>query len=76
MVMSIQDYIMKQLDEGVTHTDIAAKLGVSLSMISLYKKHYNPSLEVAIKAYQHDKVVLLPFSKEGIKREIQRRTRL
>ena len=50
--------------------EIMEKLGVSRGMVSQYANgHNNASLDVAKKAYKLDKVVLYPFSEEGVSDE-------
>jgi len=65
----IKEYVASQLEE-ITSIELAEKLGVSVSMISAYKKSYNPSLAVAIRAYTADIVVLHPFAEESLKYEL------
>ena len=43
---TIQDYIQERLTTDTSH-ELKDKLGISLSMLSSYKKSYKPSLEVA-----------------------------
>jgi hypothetical protein len=68
-MVKIQEYVAAQLEE-LTSIELKDKLGVSLSMISSYKKSYNPSLEVAKRVYKADKVVLHPFAEESLKYEL------
>lgn len=69
----IQPYILGKLDEGITSVDLQHLLGVGASMISAYKKgDYNPSLEVAIRVYVGDGVVLHPFSEESLNYEMKK----
>jgi len=70
-MVKIQDYISSQLEE-ITSIELKAKLGVSLSMLSSYKKSYNPSLEVAKRVYEIDKVVLHPYAEESLKYELEK----
>jgi len=68
-MVKIQEYIANQLEE-LTSVELKDKLGVSLSMISSYKKSYNPSLDVAKRVYQADKVVLHPYAEESLQYEL------
>jgi len=65
----IKEYVVSQLEE-ITSIELAEKLCVSVSMISAYKKSYNPSLAVALRAYDVDKVILHPFAEESLKYEL------
>lgn len=69
-MITIQDYVNESLNH-ITSQALQAKLGISASMVSAYKKSYNPSLAVAITVYKLDKIVLHPFSEESLKYEIQ-----
>jgi ribosome-binding protein aMBF1 (putative translation factor) len=67
----IQDFIKAKVDNGESGADIAKQLQVSISMVSSYKHHdYKPSLFVAKTAYKNEGIVLHPFSKESLKKEI------
>lgn len=68
-MVTIQNYVAEQLEE-LTSIELKDKLGVSLSMISSYKKSYNPSLDVAKRIYKEDNVVLHPFAEESLKYEL------
>lgn len=69
----IKEYIEEKLVDIET-TSLASSLGISVAMISNYKHQgYNPSLPVAKKVYEMDKVVLHPFSEESLKFEIEKR---
>jgi len=70
-MVTIQDYIVEQL-ETLDSKAVADKLQVSLSMISSYKKAYNPSLEVAKRVYKEDGVALHPYSEAALKYEINK----
>ena len=70
-MVTIQEYVAKQLDE-LTSIELKDKLGVSLSMLSSYKKSYNPSLDVAKRIYAKDNVVLHPFAEESLKYELEK----
>jgi len=69
-MVTIQKYVQDKL-EDIEAKDLAKQLGVSVSMISAYKKSYNPSLAVALKVYELDKVVLHPFAEISLKHELQ-----
>ncbi len=68
---TIQEYVESKLEE-VEAKELAKALGVSASMISAYKKSFNPSLEVAKRVYQMDGIVLHPFAEESLKKEIEK----
>lgn len=71
MITFIQDYIAKHVEAGEQSRDIARVLGVSVSMVSAYKKwEYNPSIDVAKKVYKDFKVVLHPFAEESLQHEL------
>lgn len=70
-MIKIQGYVESQL-EDLTSIELAAKLGVSLSMISAYKKSYNPSLAVAKKIYIADNIALHPYSESSLNYEINK----
>lgn len=70
-MVTIQEYVAKQLEE-LTSIELKDKLGVSLSMISSYKKSYNPSLEVAKRVYKQDNIILHPFAEESLKYELSK----
>ena len=69
-MVTVQEYVSKQLEE-LTSVELKRKMGVSLSMLSAYKKSYNPSLDVAKRVYKQDNVVLHPFSEESLKFELK-----
>ena len=69
-MVTVQGYVLEQLVE-LDSQGLANKMGVSLSMLSAYKKSYKPSLEVAKKVYLADKVILHPFSEESLKFETE-----
>ena len=68
-MVTIQEYVAAQLDE-LTSIELSDKLGVSLSMLSSYKKSYNPSLDVAKRIYAVDNITLHPYSSESLEYEI------
>jgi len=70
-MVTIQDYVAQQLEE-ITSIELKNKMEVSLSMLSSYKKSYNPSLEVAKRVYIKDNVVLHPFAEESLKYELEK----
>lgn len=67
----IQDYVQEKL---VTYTGqaVADSMGISVSMLSAYKKSYNPSLDVAIRVYKNEGIVLHPFSRESLEYEAKK----
>ena len=65
----ISDYIKSSL-EVFTSKELAEELGISISMLSAYKKSYNPSLAVALKVYKRDSIVLHPFAEGSLQKEI------
>lgn len=66
----VKDYVEEKLTNYTT-TDVADMLGISVSMITAYKRYdYNASLDVAKRVYALDGVVLHPFSEASIKYEI------
>lgn len=70
--MLIQEFVQTKLDEGVTPKELTSVLGVSISMVTQYKKgHYNASLETAKKVYKDYGIALHPFGEENLKLEIQ-----
>jgi len=69
-MITVQEYVQTQLEE-LNSPELAHKMGVSLSMLSAYKKSYKPSLDVAIRVYKSDKIVLHPFSEESLKFEVK-----
>ena len=67
----IQDYVRTKTEDGESGAEIARQLKVSLSMVSSYKLHdYKPSLTVAKNVYKNEGIVLHPFSKESLEKEI------
>lgn len=67
----IEEYINARLDNGLMGHQVADLLGVSVSMVSSYKKgDYNPSLNVAKRVYQNEGIVFHPFSKDALELEI------
>ena len=65
--MTIKEYL-EQKEKNVTNYEIAKQLGISVAMISSYKRQgFNPSLRLAKRIYELDGVVLFPFSEEGVK---------
>lgn len=74
-VVHIHTYIDELLDSGATSSEVAEDLGISMSMISHYKKRYNASIEVAKRVYANDGVVLHPFSEESLKYELDKERR-
>ena len=69
-MITIQDYVARQL-EDISSIELKDKMGVSLSMLSSYKKSYKPSLVVAMRVYVKDNVVLHPFAEASLKHEIK-----
>lgn len=67
-MVTIQMYITDKL-ETETSKELAENLGISISMLSAYKKSYNPSLSVALAVYNKEGLVLHPFSEESLKYE-------
>lgn len=73
-VLTIQDYIKGLEDDGTQGGEIAQLLGVSASMVSIYKHQgYNPSLKLALNIYKNTKKVLHPFYEESLKYELTKR---
>jgi len=70
-MVTIQNYVATQLEE-LSSIELRDKLGVSLSMLSSYKKSYNPSLAVAKRVYLVDSIVLHPYSEASLKYEIEK----
>lgn len=70
-MITVQEYISDNLKD-IDGPTLIKKMGISLSMLSAYKKFYNPSLDVAINVYKTDKVTLHPFSEESLKYEINK----
>ncbi len=70
-MVTIQDYIEKQLQE-IDSIELSTKLGVSISMLSAYKKSYKASLTVAKRVYSSDKITLHPFSEESLLFEVNK----
>ena len=71
--MKIQDYVNEKFANDWLGREIAEHLGISVSMVSAYRKgDYNPSLDVAKKIYIMDGIVFHPFSEAGIKEEIRK----
>jgi len=69
-MVTIQEYVANQL-ETLNSVELKDKLGVSLSMLSSYKKSYNPSLDVAKRVYLADNIVLHPYAEESLRYEIE-----
>lgn len=67
----IQDYVQEKL-RTYTGQAVAHSMGISISMLSAYKKAYNPSLDVAIRVYKNEGIVLHPFSEESLEYEIMK----
>ena len=68
----VKDYVEEKLTNYTT-TDVADMLGISISMITAYKRYdYNASLDVAKRVYELDGVVLHPFSEASIKFELSK----
>lgn len=73
MVEFIEEYVSTKLENGELGREIADSLGVSVSMVSSYKKgEYNPSLSVAKHVYKNEGIVFHPFSEAGLKLEIEK----
>lgn len=73
MAEFIHEYVKERLDKGELGYQIADALGVSVSMVSSYKKgDYNPSLTVAKTVYRNEGIVFHPFSEDGLKYEISK----
>jgi predicted transcriptional regulator len=70
MIVTIQDYIKQMGPKPIA--EIAKELGVSMPMVSQYKKGFNASLEVAKRVYKEKGIVLHPFSKESLQYEIKK----
>ena len=70
--MTTQQWILDML-QTKTATDVAKEIGCSQGMVSKYKQgiHYI-SLATAVKVYSKYKIVLLPYSKEGLDMEMGR----
>lgn len=66
-MVKIQDYVLSLLEDNKA-VEVAKALGVSQPMVSAYKKGgYNASLDVAVKTYKNNKIVLFPFAEEALK---------
>ena len=67
----IEEYVNTRLENGQMGHQVAELLGVSVSMVSSYKRgDYNPSLNVAKHVYQNEGIVFHPFSKDALVLEI------
>ena len=64
----ITKYIDDLVKDGVTkNKDIAEILGVSSSMISAYRTgSYKPSLDVGIRLYHTQGIVIHPYAEESL----------
>jgi len=70
--MFIKDYL-EEKEKQLDNATIANKLGISVAMISSYKrKGFNPSLSVAKRVYLLEGIVLHPYSEKGLKFEIEK----
>jgi len=69
-VVTIQKYVTEKLEAGMESNKMIDILQVSASMLSAYKKSYNPSLSVACNVYKYDGTVLHPFAEKSLKLEI------
>ena len=68
----IKDYL-EEKEKTFSNNEIAKQLGVSVAMISSYKRQgFYPSLRVAMRVYDLDGVVLHPFSEESLKYELEK----
>ena len=67
-MVTVQSYVAEQLKD-LESQELAQKMGVSLSMLSAYKKSYKPSLGVAKKVFLADNVTLHPYSELSLKFE-------
>lgn len=66
----IKDYLLQKLEEK-TSVDLANELRVSVSMLSSYKlQGYKPSITVAKRVYELDRIALHPFSAESLEYEL------
>jgi len=69
----IEEYVNTLVDDNKQGFEIAERLGVSVSMVSSYKKgEYNPSITVAMYVYKNEGIVFHPFSEESLKFEIKK----
>ena len=68
----IDEYVSEKVEQGLAGETIANSLGISVSMVSCYKKGgYNPSLAVAKHVYAKEGITLHPFAAESLKYEIE-----
>ena len=75
-MVTIQQLIEEFVEDQKSSLEIAAFLGVSVSMVSAYKGHsYNPSLEVAKTVYAKSGIQLHPFAEESLIHEIDKDNR-
>ena len=72
-MIHIHSYIQNKVDAGIATKDIAEELNITPAMVGQYrlKRGYKPSINVALKAYKNDGVVLHPYSKESLDWEIE-----
>ena len=71
-MLTIQEYITNRFasEPYLTNVELGKELGISKSMISHYKQGYFPSLDVAKLVYSRDGVVLHPYAKESLEKEL------
>jgi len=68
----IKEYL-EEKERYLSNNEIANQLGISVAMISNYKRRgFNPSLAVAKKVYELDGIVLHPFSEDSLKFELEK----
>lgn len=66
--MKIAEHFRSQINLFDTQKDVAGKYDISEAMVSYYinDRAKLPSLKLARKVYELDRVVLYPYSKEAI----------
>ena len=72
--MKIKEYIEKKIEEGSNRKQLAEFLGTTSAMISYYlsnKRDIIPRLNIAVKIYKEDRIVIYPYAEESLLREIE-----
>jgi len=71
--MLVQDFVQSKIKEGCTPKEISKIMGVSVSMVTQYKKdHYYASLDTAKKVYKELGIALHPFGEANLQLEVEK----
>lgn len=69
----IKEYIQDKRDKGFLLRDVAKRLNITVAMVCNYSRmSYYPSLPVAKRVYELERIVLHPYAEESLIKEIEK----